>query len=98
MEHIMSVIFKPTALVGAVAIAMGLSSTAFADTSSNSEANSKLDTIVVTASRTEQKISEVPARINIIEPKTLEQSPIASLPQLLQTDASINMVQTGGYG
>ena len=29
MEHIMSVIFKPTALVGAVAIAMGLSSTAF---------------------------------------------------------------------
>ncbi|WP_096735153.1 TonB-dependent receptor plug domain-containing protein [Acinetobacter guillouiae] len=94
----MSVIFKPTALVGAVAIAMGLSSTAFADTSSNSAANSKLDTIVVTASRTEQKISEVPARINIIEPKTLEQSPIASLPQLLQTDASINMVQTGGYG
>ena len=98
MEHIMSVIFKPTALVGAVAIAMGLSSTAFADTSSNSEANSKLDTIVVTASRTEQKISEVPARINIIEPKILEQSPIASLPQLLQTDASINMVQSGGYG
>ncbi|MFW1748174.1 TonB-dependent receptor plug domain-containing protein [Acinetobacter guillouiae] len=94
----MSVIFKPTALVGAVAIAMGLSSTAFADTSSNSEANSKLDTIVVTASRTEQKISEVPARINIIEPKILEQSPIASLPQLLQTDASINMVQSGGYG
>lgn len=98
MEHIMSVIFKTTALVGAVAIAMGLSSTAFADTSSNSEANSKLDTIVVTASRTEQKISEVPARINIIEPKILEQSPIASLPQLLQTDASINMVQSGGYG
>ncbi|MFW1944786.1 TonB-dependent receptor plug domain-containing protein [Acinetobacter guillouiae] len=94
----MSVIFKTTALVGAVAIAMGLSSTAFADTSSNSEANSKLDTIVVTASRTEQKISEVPARINIIEPKILEQSPIASLPQLLQTDASINMVQSGGYG
>jgi vitamin B12 transporter len=28
----------------------------------------------------------------------LEQSPIASLPQLLQTDASINMVQSGGYG
>jgi len=98
MEHIMSVIFKPTTLVGAVAIAMGLSSTTFADTSSNSEANSKLDTIVVTASRTEQKISEVPARINIIEPKILEQSPIASLPQLLQTDASINMVQSGGYG
>ncbi len=40
----------------------------------------------------------MPARINIIEPKILEQSPIASLPHLLQTDASINIVQSGGYG
>lgn len=93
----MSTIFQPTSLVGAIAIAMGFSSTTFAqDQSTNKTAT--LDTIVVTASRTEQKISEVPARINIIEPKILEQSPIASLPQLLQTDASINMVQSGGYG
>ncbi|WAU75992.1 TonB-dependent receptor plug domain-containing protein [Acinetobacter sp. TR3] len=93
----MSTIFQPTRLVGAIAIAMGFSSTTFAqDQSTNKTAT--LDTIVVTASRTEQKVSEVPARINIIEPKILEQSPIASLPQLLQTDASINMVQSGGYG
>lgn len=98
MEHIMSVIFKPTALVGAVAIAMGLSSTAFADTSSNSEANSKLNTIVVTATRSEEKIENVPARISIIEPQILEQSPIAELPHLLMSDASIDMMQYGGYG
>ncbi|MEG1856577.1 MAG: TonB-dependent receptor, partial [Acinetobacter sp.] len=92
----MSTLFQPTALVGAIAIAMGFSVSAQANT--NSSVNASLETLVVTASRTEQKISEVPARINIIEPKILEQSPIASLPQLLQTDASINMVQSGGYG
>jgi len=93
----MSTVFQPTRLVGAIAIAMGFSSPAFAQEQSTNK-TATLDTIVVTASRSEQKISEVPARINIIEPKILEQSPIASLPQLLQTDASINMVQSGGYG
>jgi len=93
----MSTAFQPTRLVGAIAIAMGFTSPAFAQDQSTDK-TATLDTIVVTASRSEQKISEVPARINIIEPKILEQSPIASLPQLLQTDASINMVQTGGYG
>lgn len=93
----MSTAFQPTRLVGAIAIAMGFTSPAFAQDQSTDKTTT-LDTIVVTASRSEQKISEVPARINIIEPTILEQSPIASLPQLLQTDASINMVQTGGYG
>lgn len=96
MEQNMSNLFQPTALVGAIAIAMGVSVSAQANT--NSTVHASLETLVVTASRSEQKISEVPARINIIEPKILEQSPIASLPQLLQTDASINMVQSGGYG
>lgn len=93
----MSISFQPTRLVGAIAIAMGFSSVAFAQDQSTDKTVS-LDTIVVTASRTEQKISEVPARINIIEPKILEQSPIASLPDLLKTDAAINMVQSGGMG
>jgi len=93
----MSTKFQPTALVGAIAIALGFSATA-AQAEDQTTVKTSLDTIVVTASRSEQKISEVPARINIIEPKILEQSPIASLPQLLQTDASINMVQSGGYG
>ena len=94
----MSTLFQPTALVGAIAIAMGFSTVTSAQANTDSSVNASLETLVVTASRSEQKISEVPARINIIEPKILEQSPIASLPQLLQTDASINMVQSGGYG
>lgn len=94
----MSTLFQPTALVGAIAIAMGFSTVTSAQANTDSSVNASLETLVVTASRSEQKISEVPARINIVEPKILEQSPIASLPQLLQTDASINMVQSGGYG
>ncbi|EPG34661.1 TonB-dependent receptor plug domain-containing protein [Acinetobacter colistiniresistens] len=93
----MSTAFQPTRLVGAIAIAMGFSSPAFAQDQS-SDKTATLDTIVVTASKTPESIKNVPARINIIEPKILEQSPIASLPQLLETDASINMVQSGGYG
>ncbi len=94
----MSTLFQPTALVGAIAIAMGFSTSVSATTEAQTSAKSSLSTIVVTASRSEQNIENVPARISIIEPKVLDQSPIASLPHLLINDASINMVQTGGYG
>lgn len=92
----MSISFQPTRLVGAIAIAMGFSSTTvFADDSTDA---TRLDPIVVTASKSEEKASAVPARITIIQPQILEQSPIASLPDLLMTEAAINMVQSGGYG
>ncbi|MFX3622002.1 MAG: TonB-dependent receptor plug domain-containing protein, partial [Acinetobacter radioresistens] len=91
----MSILFQPTRLVGAIAIAMGCSPAIFAE---DTTISAQLDPIVVTASKSAEKASEVPARITIIEPEVLEQSPIASLPQLLQTDAAINMVQSGGYG
>ena len=99
MEHVMSAFFKPTTLVGAIAIAMGLTSTTFAETqTSSNQVNTTLDTLVVTATRSEEKIENVPARISIIEPQIVEQSPIAELPHLLMSDASINMVQSGGFG
>lgn len=87
-------LFQPTALVGAIAIAMGFSATASAQDS----INASLDTLVVTATRSAEKIKDVPARISIIEPQIVEQSPIAELPHLLMSDASIDMMQYGGYG
>ena len=87
-------LFQPTALVGAIAIAMGFSVSASAQDS----INASLDTLVVTATRSEEKIKDVPARISIIEPQILDQSPIAELPHLLMSDASIDMMQYGGYG
>ncbi|MFI7961029.1 TonB-dependent receptor, partial [Acinetobacter baumannii] len=92
MEHVMSKSFQPTRLVGAIAIAMGCSPVIFAEDAT------QLDPIVITASKSAEKASEVPARISIIEPKIVEQSPIAELPHLLMSDAAINMVQSGGLG
>ena len=91
----MSISLQPTRLVGAIAIAMGFSSVSFADEITNT---TQLDPIVVTASKSEEQISQVPARISIIEPHILDQSPVASLPDLLMSEAAINMVQSGGYG
>ena len=91
--------FKPTTLVGAIAVAMGLSNVAFANTNPASNQDVlQLETLVVTATRSKEKIENVPARINIIEPQILEQSPIAEFPHLLMSDAAINMVQSGGMG
>lgn len=91
--------FQPTQLVGAIALAMGFSTSSLAQSTPNlSTPSVSLDTIVVTASRSEQNIKDVPARISIVTPQTVEQSPIAELPHLLMQDASINMVQSGGFG
>lgn len=90
-------LFQPTALVGAIAIAMGFSTSVSAQDNTN-VVNASLDTLVVTATRSEEKIKDVPARISIIEPQIVEQSPIAELPHLLMSDASIDMMQYGGYG
>ncbi|MEZ2901918.1 TonB-dependent receptor plug domain-containing protein [Acinetobacter terrestris] len=95
----MPTLFQPTALVGAIAIAMGFSTAVSANKiPAKTAVNSSLETLVVTATRSEEKIENVPARISIIKPKMLEQSPIAELPHLLMNDASIDMMQYGGYG
>lgn len=93
----MSTVFQPTRLVGAIAIAMGFSSPAFAQVQSNDKA-ATLDTIVVTASRSEQKIEDVPARINVIDEKAIHQNPISNLSDLIQLDPSIYAKQSGGIG
>ncbi|MDH0565396.1 TonB-dependent receptor plug domain-containing protein [Acinetobacter courvalinii] len=93
----MSTVFQPTRLVGAIAIAMGFSSPAFAQDQA-SDKTATLDTIVVTASRSEQKIEDVPARINVINEKTIQQSPLADLGHLLQRDAGLHILQQGGMG
>ncbi|AXY55821.1 TonB-dependent receptor [Acinetobacter chinensis] len=105
MEHIMSAFskpkaFKPTALVGAVAVAMGFSSSVFAETTATEQkiAVSPLETIVVTATRSEEKIENVPALISVIDKKTIEQNPAVNLSDLIQRDPSVFVKQSGGLG
>ena len=95
----MSIQFQPTALVGAIAIAMVNTSVSAQDQYNTIQSNSaQLHTLVVTATRSVQKIEDVPARIDIIEPHIIEQSALTSFPQLLKHDAALNMVQSGGFG
>ena len=91
--------FKPSTLVGAIAVAMGLSSPAFANTNSASNQDVlQLETLVVTASRSEERVEDVPARISVIDEKTIQQSPITDLGQLLRRESALNIVQSGGMG
>ncbi len=60
------ILFQPTALVGAIAIAMGFSTSVSAQDSSN-VVNASLDTLVVTATRSEEKIKDVPAITVIVK-------------------------------
>lgn len=92
----MTIQFQPAALAGSIALALGFTSSVYA--AEQRVAKVALDTIVVTATRSEEKIENVPARISIIEPRVLEQSPIASFPELLKSEASANIVQLGDLG
>lgn len=96
MEQNMSTLFQPTALVGAISLALGLTSASQA--ADQVIATAPLDTIVVTASRSPENIKDVPARISVIDQKTLEQSPVADLPSLLSKEAALSVKQVGGYG
>ncbi|WP_375037721.1 TonB-dependent receptor plug domain-containing protein [Acinetobacter sp. RW6] len=95
MEHVMSKSFQPTRLVGAIAIAMGFSPVIFAEDTTNA---TQLDPIVVTASKSAEKASEVPARISVISKEEIEKNPTSNLSNILQKDASIYIKQNGGLG
>ena len=87
-------LFQPTALVGAIAIAMGFSATASAQDS----INASLDTLVVTATRSAEKIKDVPARISVINKNAIEKNPALNLSDLIQQDPSVYVKQSGGMG
>ena len=89
----MSRIFMPTILAASI-----LSSMAYADSTVLDANSAALPLIVVTASKTPQAIDQVPARISVIDEKVIQQSPIADLGQILQREAAMNVVQSGGIG
>ena len=93
----MSRIFVPSALTAAILSASILPATA-AITVLDANSSAALPVIVVTASKTPEAIEQVPARISLIDEQTIQQSPVADLPHLLQREAALNIVQSGGYG
>lgn len=93
----MSTLFQPTALVGAIALAMGFSTSVSAQDSSN-VVNASLDTLVITATRSEEKIGDVPARISVIDQNAIKKNPALNLSDLIQQDPSVYVKQSGGMG
>lgn len=93
-KMMMSKLFKLTTLAVAMTSAL-FSTTIFAQETVEVHT---LDPIVVTASKTEQNASQVPARINVIDKKTIEQNPALNLSDVLRNDASVSIKQSGGIG
>lgn len=79
-----------TSLVAALALIPG---TAFAD-----EADDGADTIVVTATRTEAKLSEVGKSISVIDAALIEQRQTVPLADLLRTLPGVTIQRNGGLG
>lgn len=95
----MSTLFQPTALVGAIALAMGFSTSVFAAESQDQRVvNAALDTLVVTATRSKEKIGNVPARISVIDQNAIKKNPALNLSDLIQQDPSVYVKQSGGMG
>lgn len=101
----MSIQFHRSTLMAAISLAMGFSSTVFAQTENatiaqNAQNNvtTTLETLVVTASRTEENIKQVPARISVIDQNTIERDPTLNLSDLIKKDPSIYIKQSGGVG
>lgn len=76
---------------------MGFSTSVSAQDSSN-VVNASLETLVVTASRSEEKIENIPARISVINQNTIEKNPALNLSDLIQQDPSVYVKQSGGMG
>lgn len=90
-------VFQPATLAGAISIAL-ISTMSFANSEVSEKNVIQLETIVVTAAKSPQNIDTIPARVSVIDEDTIAQSPTTSLSHLLQQEAAINMVQSGGYG
>lgn len=76
----------------ASAITLALSSTSYA------ESSSQLNDIVVTATRTNQPRESVIADVTVIETETIERSGQLSLIELLQLQPGVEMSNNGGVG
>lgn len=89
----MNKLFKPTQITAAIAVVLA-SPTVFANTSTVAT----LDPIVVTASRTAEKASKVPAATNVITSSQISQNPALNVSDVVQHDASVYVKQSGGIG
>lgn len=75
-----------------------LALTASAFNASAAEESTQLEGVVVTATRTETSVSDLPVPVVVIDRGTIERNAGASLPDLLRLAAGIEIAQSGGPG
>ncbi|MFC0820534.1 TonB-dependent receptor plug domain-containing protein [Moraxella marmotae] len=85
------------AIVMALAPTTLLSTTAFAQTA-DEQPSVTLDPIVVTATRSDEIASRIPARVSVIGERTIEQNPVQNLAKAIEQEAGIAIKQSGGIG
>ena len=56
----------------------------------------KLDEVVVTATRYEERLSDIPSHVTVITEEDIENSPAQNIPDLLKTEAGIHVYDIGG--
>ena len=69
-----------------------------ASVSLNASESNSLDTLVVTATKTEQKLSDITANSIIIKSDMIEQKENITISDLLSQNSGISFVRTGGLG
>lgn len=79
-------------------LALALSTAVVAPSAYAQSADVQLDPTVVTASRTEQKLTQALAATTVISRQDIENSQEADLPSLLRGRAGVEIVQNGGPG
>ncbi|MFB6347940.1 TonB-dependent receptor plug domain-containing protein [Moraxella sp. ZJ142] len=85
------------AIVMALAPTTLLSTTAFAQTA-DEQPSVTLDPIVVTATRSDEIASRIPARVSVIGERTIEQNPVQNLAKAIEQEVGIAIKQSGGIG
>ncbi|OOR87650.1 ligand-gated channel protein [Moraxella caviae] len=71
---------------------------AFANDADSQEPVAMLDPVVVTATRLDERVSQIPARVTVIGEREIHENPTQNLASELQKDAGISIKQSGGIG
>ena len=79
-------------------IAVALATAGLAGTLQANEEVTKLDKVVVTASRTAQSVDEALAPVTVITRKEIERSQATSVPELLNKTPGMQVATNGGAG
>lgn len=97
-SYSMSIFLKMSAIASAIALSL-FSSFSYASTNTQTPVQvAELDPIVITASRSEEKLSTIPARVTVINTNDVTKNPTLNLSDTLKKDASIYIKQNGGVG